>query len=229
MNRMDAILRSVEQMRWQCEGPAFEMKNQMNIKTKIEFKRIQAVRAIEAYWKLDEANPEEFRASAKRHNSIPIDLRRDKKGRDKQFELLNDQGIVIKRRGRIREDDTLINKEVETSYHFLLGIQTTLHINRSVGSEKFILDAFKLKTPPSATSLKKFTELTLDSEKKWRPWLMMEFLVRHKDHPEENEELKSLVLERVKQSDSTVTPAERRNQIKQDFRKAISRLAKQYS
>ena len=204
------------------------MKNQMNLATKIEFKRIQAVRAIEAYWKLYETNPEEFCASAKRPKSIPMNLRRDKKGRDKQFELLNDQGIVIKRRGPIRDADTLINKEVETSYHFLRCIQTILHINRSVGSEKFILDAFKLKTPPSATSLKKFTELTLDSEKKWRPWLIMEFLVRHKDHPEKNKALKKLVKIRVKES-GVETPSEFRNQIKQDFRKAVIRLAKQYS
>ena len=40
------------------------MKKQMNIKDEIDIKRIHAVRAIEAYWKLDEANPEEFRASA---------------------------------------------------------------------------------------------------------------------------------------------------------------------
>ena len=219
------------------------MKNQMNLKTKIEFKRAQAVRAIKAYWKLYETNPEEFRASAKRHNSIPIDLRRDKKGRDKQFELLNDQGIVIKRRGRIREGDIPINKEVETSYNFLRSIRNALHANHSAKSKKIILNLLRFKPPSSAISLEKLPDLSLDSVEEWQPWFILDFMNRHKNRPENDPELKNLVFRRVKesgsskkqsgsikkQSGSIKKPAELRNQIKQDFRKAIIRLAKELS
>ena len=205
------------------------MKNQMNLKTKIEFKRAQAVSAIKAYWKLYETNPEEFRASAKRHNSIPIDLWRDKTRRDKQFVSLNDQGIVIKKSGRTRDADILINKEVEKSYHFLRSIRSALHTNHSVESKKIILNILGFKPPSSAISLEKLPDLSLDSVEEWQPWLIMEFMNRHENHPENDPKLKNLVLERVKNSGSTETPAELRNQIKQDFRKAIIRLAKELS
>ena len=212
------------------------MKKQMNIKTKIEFKRAQAVRAIKAYWKLYETNPEEFRASAKRHDSIPIDLRRDKKGRDKQFVSLNDQGIVIKRRGRTRDADIPINNEVDQSYYFLRAIKYTVHANHSAKSKRMILNILGFKPPSSAIALEKLPDLSLDSVEEWQPWLILDFMNRHKNRPENDPELKNLVFRRVKesgsskkQSGSIKKPAELRNQIKQDFRKAIIRLAKELS
>jgi hypothetical protein len=187
---------------------------------------LEVRKTVEKLWEKARESPDEFLSVARGAPIIPINLWLDKAMRERQFQYLQDEGLIINRPGRPYDPLTIINREVEEA-HLIIS---KFRLYKST-KECSWLPGIKVPeiNKPGVVPIIELPELSPDTVKLWKPWLVAVFSEKYDGHPENDPELKSLVLERVKQSDSTDTPAERRNQIKQDFRKAISRLAKQYS
>ena len=182
-------------------------------------------KAVEKLWVKARESPDEFLSVARGAPIIPINLCLDKAMRKRQFQYLQDEGLIVNRPGRPYDPLTIINQEVEEA-RLIIGM---FRLFRSTTGDSQLGIKVPEINKPGVVPIIELPELSPDTVKLWKPWLVAVFSEKYDGHPENDPELKSLVLERVKQSDSTDTPAERRNQIKQDFRKAISRLAKQYS
>ena len=182
-------------------------------------------KTVEKLWEKAKESPKEFFSVATRCPIIPINLWLGKAMRKRQFQYLQDEGLIINRPGRPYDPLTIINREVEEA-RLIIGM---FRLFRSTTGDSQLGIKVPEINKPGVVPIIELPELSPDTVKLWKPWLEAIFLAKYDGHPENDPELKNLVLERVKNSGPTETPAELRNQINQDFRKAIIRLAKKLS
>ncbi|MBP65480.1 MAG: hypothetical protein CL727_06925 [Chloroflexi bacterium] len=182
--------------------------------------------AVEKLWEKASESPEEFLSVAREAPVIPINLWRDKSMRERQFQYLQDEGFITNRPGRPYDPLTIINREVAEACLII----RTFRMFKST-KECSWLPGIKIPeiTKPGVVPLIELPELSPDTVKLWKPWLEAVFLEKYAGHPENDPELKNLVMRRLGAPDSKVPAAEIRNQIKRDFHKAIPRFARWHS
>jgi hypothetical protein len=183
-------------------------------------------KAVEKLWVKARESPDEFLSVARGAPIIPINLCLDKAMRKRQFQYLQDEGLIVNRPGRPYDPLTIINQEVAEA-HMIIH---TFSLFKST-KECSWLPGIKVPeiNKPGVVPIIGLPELSPDTVKLWKPWLEAVFLEKYDGHPENDPELKNLVRIRVENSDLTVSAAAFRNQIKKDFHKAIPRFAKQLS
>jgi hypothetical protein len=187
---------------------------------------LEVRKTVEKLWEKARESPDEFLSVARGAPIIPINLYLDKAMRKRQFQYLQDEGLIVNRPGRPYDPLTIINQEVEEA-HLIISM---FRLYKST-KECSWLPGIKVPeiNKPGVVPIIGLPELSPDTVKLWEPWLEAIFLAKYDGHPENDPELKNLVRIRVEKSGPKVTAAALRNQIKRDFRKAIPRLAKQCS
>ena len=181
--------------------------------------------AVEKLWEKASESPEEFLSVAREAPVIPINLWRDKSMRERQFQYLQDEGFITNRPGRPYDQLTIINREVVEA-HLIIRM---FRLFKLTTGDSWLGVKVPEINKPGVVPLIELPELSPDTVKLWKPWLEAVFLEKYAGHPENDPELKNLVMRRLGAPDSKVPAAEIRNQIKRDFHKAIPRFARWHS
>ena len=185
---------------------------------------------------LMETFPEQFWERAKVSEQVPLLMpRRQEEYREFRANLKAKE-ITPSGRGKTRDPDTPINREVDAAYKRIRDLKLKTRVaqialknqKEGVGEIKFA-PLYEKYTPlfKEIMALPPLNESTLNDS--WKHWLTEAFLSSHNGEPEESKELLDMVKLRVNNNRDKPTAADYRKEIKKDFRKAIPRLAKELS
>jgi len=150
----------------------------------------EAEESVKKLWERGRNEGESFWEYALVHESVPISYPRDPSEREKLIKKLQDKGQFHPRRGRRREPNAILQKDVEA-------------IRRQIQLEHIELRILKKRGGLSDKETQKLNEISLPSLNsktvtKWKPLIMARFMAKYDNNPGLNPALQDLVKEEAK-------------------------------